>query len=46
MGEATYGTSASKDIIWIERFFLAGLLVANLLMGLGSAWDFHWHEAV
>ncbi len=46
MGEVAYGTSASKDIIWIERFFLAGLLVANLLMGLGSAWDFHWHEAV
>ncbi len=31
---------------WLERAFLAGLLVSNLLMGLGSAWDFHWHEAI
>ncbi len=32
--------------VWVERIFLAGLLTSNILMGLGSAWDFHWHEAV
>ncbi len=32
--------------VWVERFILAGLLVSNIIMGLGSAWDFHWHEAI
>ncbi len=35
-----------REALWTERVFLAGLLVANIVMGLGSAWDFHWHEAV
>ncbi len=37
---------ATDETPWLERAFLAGLLVSNLVMGLGSAWDFHWHEAV
>ncbi len=32
--------------VWVDRLFLVGLLVAGAFMGLGSAWDFHWHEVI
>lgn len=46
MNARSYDSPAAPNTVRVERFFLAGLLAANLLMGLGSAWDFHWHEAV
>ncbi len=32
--------------VWVDRLLLVGVLVASIFMGLGSAWDFHWHEAI
>ncbi|MBI4278637.1 MAG: hypothetical protein HY660_09290 [Armatimonadetes bacterium] len=35
-----------RSAVWAQRVILTGLLVANALMGLGTAWDIHWHAAV
>ena len=32
--------------IWAERLLLVGLVASSALMGLGTAWDVHWHWTV
>lgn len=32
--------------VWAERLLLAGLVASSALMGLGTAWDVHWHWTV
>ncbi len=40
------GLIAWSSSIWAERLVLAGLLFSIFAMGLGTAWDIHWHSAV
>lgn len=40
------GLIAWSSSVWTERLVLAGLACSVFAMGLGTAWDIHWHSAV
>jgi len=46
MRERAIGMIAWSSSIWAERLVLVGLLFSIFAMGLGTAWDIHWHSAV